>query len=58
MTQKRPLWPTDDQVRELEGDRELTDDGRKVDNANQVGVTAPDADPEPVPPAPRKTARP
>lgn len=57
MPNKRPVWPTDDQVRELEGDRELTDDGRKVDNSEHVGAAAPDADPDPKPEAPPKPAR-
>jgi len=42
---KRPsTWPSDDQVRELEGNDEFTDDGRKNADSDHVGVMAPDAD--------------
>jgi hypothetical protein len=41
----RPLWPSDDQVREP-ADQEFTDDGRKLNDAERVGGLAPDADPE------------
>jgi hypothetical protein len=50
---KRPRWPSDDQVRELDGDREFTDDGRKLNSQEHVGATTPDADPE----RPRRTRR-
>jgi hypothetical protein len=44
---KKPSsWPSDDQVRELEGDDELTDDGRKATQSGRVGGMAPDVDPE------------
>jgi hypothetical protein len=52
---QRPLWPSDDQVHEMDGDREFTDDGRKVNESERVGGMAPDSDPEPR--APRKPAR-
>jgi hypothetical protein len=50
---KRPVWPSDDQVRERTGDQEFTDDGRKTTDVDHVGETTPDADPE-RPPAPRR----
>jgi hypothetical protein len=43
---KRPIWPSDDQVREQEDDRVFTDDGRKVTGSEHVGGMAPDTDPE------------
>lgn len=54
-TPKRPIWPSDDQVREHEGDRVYGDDGRKVTGTEHVGATVPDADadPERLPPPPR-----
>jgi hypothetical protein len=52
---KRPRWPSDDKVRELDGDREFTDDGRKVNGSERVGGMAPDADAEA--PRPRRTDR-
>jgi hypothetical protein len=57
---KRPIWPSDDQVREAEPGSEFTDDGRKLTESERVGGMAPDADPErPAPaPAPRRPARP
>lgn len=51
-TPKRPVWPSDDQLRERPGDQEFTGDGRKTTDADHVGETTPDADPE-HPPAPR-----
>jgi hypothetical protein len=45
-TKHRPVWPSDDQVRELEGDQEFTDEGRKVTDADHVGASVPDTDPE------------
>jgi hypothetical protein len=53
---QRPIWPSDDQVHEREGDREFTDDGRKVNESERVGGMAPDADPDPQAPRPRKGA--
>jgi hypothetical protein len=47
---KRPLWPSDDQVREVEIEREFTDDGRKINESERVGGMAPDADPDAPPP--------
>jgi hypothetical protein len=44
---QRPIWPSDDQVRESQGDRELTEDGRKVNDSERVGGITPDTDPEP-----------
>lgn len=41
-----PTWPDDDQIREQDGDRTFTDDGRKVHDSDRVGGMAPDADPE------------
>lgn len=41
---KRSTWPTDDEVRELEGDEVLSDDGRKLQDAERVGAMSPDAD--------------
>jgi hypothetical protein len=43
---ERPTWPTDDEVRELEGDEVLADDGRKLQDAERVGAMSPDADPD------------
>lgn len=43
---KKPLWPTDDDVYELEGDHKFAPDGRKVQQSERVGGMAPDADPE------------
>lgn len=43
---QRSIWPSDDQVRDQEGDHEFTDDGRKVSASDRVGGMAPDADPE------------
>ena len=47
---KTSSWPSDDEVREHEGDHAFTDDGRKVRNSERVGGMAPDADPEHQPP--------
>jgi hypothetical protein len=49
-TKKPPIWPSDDQVREQDGNDALTDDGRKLQEAEHVGANAPDADPERPPP--------
>jgi hypothetical protein len=48
MTTKKPppKWPSDDQVREPEGEV-FTDDGRKRQESDRVGGLAPDSDPEP-----------
>jgi hypothetical protein len=43
-SKRPPTWPSDDQVRELEGDHEFTDDGRKVSESERVGAMTPDAD--------------
>jgi hypothetical protein len=48
---KQPIWPSDDQVREHEGDQAFTEDGRKLTGSERVGGMAPDTDPES--PAPR-----
>jgi hypothetical protein len=50
---ERPLWPSDDQLREQEGDHAFADDGRKVRASERVGGMAPDIDPEPAPPGAR-----
>lgn len=42
----QPIWPSDDQIREQEGDRAFTKDGRKVRDSERVGGMAPDIDPE------------
>jgi hypothetical protein len=52
---QRPIWPSDDQVRDPEGNREFTEDGRKVTDSERVGGMTPDADPEP--PAPHTGPR-
>jgi hypothetical protein len=58
MTQpKRPIWPSDDQVREHKDDQVFTDDGRKLADSEHVGGMAPDADPERPPPRPRPLPR-
>ncbi|HEU4730427.1 MAG TPA: hypothetical protein VFT22_21160 [Kofleriaceae bacterium] len=47
-------------MRELEGDHELTGDGRKVTDREHVGGSAPDADdgdPERLPPLPDRRDR-
>ena len=55
---KRPIWPSDDQVREHEGDRAFTGDGRKVTGSEHVGGIAPDSDPEhPTPGTPQRPRR-
>ena len=55
---QRPIWPSDDQVREPGGDRAFTEDGRKVADSERVGGMAPDADPEcPAPRPDRRTRR-
>jgi hypothetical protein len=41
-----PTWPSDDQVRELEGSDRFTDDGRKVTESERVGGMSPDSDAE------------
>jgi hypothetical protein len=41
---ERSTWPTDDEVRELEGDEVLSDDGRKLQDAERVGAMSPDSD--------------
>jgi hypothetical protein len=62
-SKRPPTWPSDDQVRELEGDQEFTDDGRKVSDSERVGGMAPDADsgaepePDPAPKRPRQPSR-
>jgi hypothetical protein len=43
-SKRPPTWPSDDQVRELEGDAEFTDDGRKAAESERVGGMAPDSD--------------
>jgi hypothetical protein len=43
-SKRPPTWPSDDQVRELEGNDEFTEDGRKVAESERVGVMAPDSD--------------
>jgi hypothetical protein len=43
-SKRPPTWPSDDQVREQEGDDEFTDDGRKVTESERVGGMAPDTD--------------
>jgi hypothetical protein len=53
----RPLWPSDDQVREQQADDEFTGDGRKRIASDRVGGMAPDADPERAPPPARRTVR-
>lgn len=53
-SKKPPTWPSDDQIRELEGDREFTDDGRKLNDSERVGGLAPDADPDRLPVQPRR----
>ena len=57
MASHKSIWPSDDKVRELEGDREFADDGRKVNESGRVGGMAPDTDPEQEVPSTRKTAR-
>jgi len=47
---ERPIWPSDDQLREQEGDHVFADDGRKVRASERVGGMAPDIDPESPPP--------
>ena len=54
---KRPIWPSDDQIREQEGDHAFTEDGRKVSGSDRVGGMAPDADPERPPPPTRRPRR-
>lgn len=49
----RPIWPTDDQVRELDRADDLSEDGRKLQDAERVGALSPDADPDRLPPRPR-----
>jgi hypothetical protein len=53
-----PTWPSDDQVRELDGDETFTDDGRKLHESERVGGMAPDADPEQPRPRPVRPRRP
>ena len=53
----RPTWPTDDEVREREGDEVLSDDGRKLQDSERVGALAPDTDPDRKPPRPPATRR-
>jgi hypothetical protein len=45
-SKQRSIWPSDDKLQGLEGDREFTDDGRKVNESERVGGMAPDADPD------------
>jgi hypothetical protein len=48
-SKKPSTLPSDDQVRELEGNEgndDLTDDGRKATESERVGAMAPDADPD------------
>lgn len=54
---RRPVWPSDDQVRERDGDRDFTDDGRKLIGSERVGGMAPDADPDPPAPGPGRGIR-
>jgi hypothetical protein len=49
-SKQRPTWPTDDEVRELEGDEELSEDGRKLQDSERVGALSPDADADTAPP--------
>jgi hypothetical protein len=52
---RRPIWPSDDQLREQKDDQEFTDSGRKLIDAEYVGGIAPDADdtdPARLPPRP------
>jgi hypothetical protein len=44
-TKHRSVWPSDDQLRELDDDQQFTDDGRKATEADHVGGMAPDTDP-------------
>ena len=48
------MWPSDDELRELEGDQEFTDDGRKVNDAEHVGASVPDTDADPENPRPMR----
>ena len=43
---QRSAWPSDDQVRERDNDRDYTDDGRKLHDSDRVGAMAPDTDAE------------
>ncbi|HZJ61929.1 MAG TPA: hypothetical protein VFD36_00285 [Kofleriaceae bacterium] len=57
-TKQRPVWPSDDQLRDFDDDEEFTDDGRKVTEADHVGGMAPDTDPDRRrPPRPRHRSR-
>ena len=52
MTQpKRPIWPSDDQLREQKDGEVFTPGGRKVIDSEHVGGMAPDTDPERPPPS-------
>jgi hypothetical protein len=57
-SKRPPTWPSDDQVRELEGNQEFTDDGRKVSESERVGRMAPDADGDTEPERDRGAKRP
>jgi hypothetical protein len=43
-SKQRSTWPSDDAVRELEGDEVTSDDGRKLQDSEHVGAMSPDAD--------------
>lgn len=43
-SKQRSTWPSDDEVRELEGDEVTSEDGRKLQDSAHVGATSPDAD--------------
>jgi hypothetical protein len=58
-SKQRPTWPSDDAVRELEGDEVTSDDGRKLQDSEHVGAASPDADADRAPPRrPSQPAKP
>lgn len=58
-SKRRSTWPSDDEVRELEGDEVTSEDGRKLQDSEHVGATSPDADADQPPPRrPAKSAKP
>jgi hypothetical protein len=58
-SKQRSTWPSDDDVRELEGDEVTSEDGRKLQDSEHVGARSPDADPDAPPPRqPAKKAKP
>lgn len=60
-SKQRSTWPVDDEVRELEREEVTSEDGRKLQDAEYVGATAPDADADAAdepPPRPAKPAKP